>query len=298
MIGQIMVNNYPSMVAQSFPFIGDIDGFVEPGTGKKHPEICVTVPTSGSGGSVIAYKYNSTTNTIVQKWILPTSDRSGGTAITLFDFNNDGISELVYRDETVIRILNGIADGTAPVLASANATFSCISGTAFEYPVIADINGDGSANICVTCAAGYTGSPNYVRTYESSGVPWAPARSVWNQVNYEPLYINNDLTVPAVAFPKNREFNGRYLYNGALIQVPIVNKDFVPVVQAADAAITGFSLELRGQDSVYVHVKVHNIGVKNTNATLPLSVYRNGTYTAPAFVTQPIGKVLTPCDSI
>ena len=270
-----------SSYAHGYPFIGDIDGFVDPTTGKKHPEICLT-----NANRVYAYRYVGTTKKLTQKWSLTTTDNSGGTGITLFDFNNDGIKELVYRDETQVRILNGSANST-PVLAAPGASFACTSGTAWEYPVIADTDGDGSANICVTC-----GNHN-VRIFESAGTPWAPTRPVWNQVNYEPLYIRDNLTVPERPALKNISANGTYMYNGALIQVSIVDQQWQVAIPTSDAAVTNLWVEPHGSDSAYIKITVCNLGGKNTNMSLPVALYRNATYTAPVFKTKPVGVVLT-----
>ena len=126
-------NNY-----QGYAFIGDIDGDVEP-DGKRYPEICVTtIQTSPLRGKVSAYKYNPAGSPFYSlKWNLINSDTSGGTGITLFDFNNDGTNELVYRDMDSLYILNGVNNATPTV----RAKFRCTSGTAFEYPVIADLDG-------------------------------------------------------------------------------------------------------------------------------------------------------------
>lgn len=75
-------------------FIGDMDNDCE-------PEIGFTRSLR-----VYAYDYNGTT-TLQQKWQLLTSDLSGLTGITMFDFNNDGQQELLYRDETQLRVLDG-----------------------------------------------------------------------------------------------------------------------------------------------------------------------------------------------
>jgi|GEM_PF-2083963 len=304
-------SGYP---AHSFPFIGDIDGVVNSVTGKKHPEICLVTSRENhnSGGYVWAYKYNATTKNIDQKWRLETSDKSGGTGITLFDFNNDGKSELVYRDETHLRILDGSADAT-PVLAlpaganplfPAGSQFNCLSGTALEYPVIADTDGDGSANICVTCyeTATSTAATSYLRVYEGATNAWAPTRTVWNQVSYEPLQINENLTVPVFPMPKNAVFNGKYPYNGALIQVPtMVNSDFSIVTLAADPAVNKVWAERLNMDSVRIWVRIDNLGVKNTNASLPVALY--GTYPPPATANgthlqiKPVGANITPGNS-
>ena len=270
--------NYP---AHSFPFIGDIDGFTHPITNKKHPEICLVTAMENSslGGYVYAYKYTNST-TLTEKWKLNTTDRSGGTGITLFDFNNDGINELVYRDEKKLRILNGIIDNQQPSLADPGSEFACESGTALEYPVIADTDGDGSANICVTCAAGYGIAPNYLRVYESATQPWAPTRPVWNQTQYEPLHINNNLTAARFPIPKNMEFNGRYPYNGALIQVPIVNEHFNPIMVASDPAVVAIIITDAGGGNANVCVTIENKGDRNTNINLPVALYHTGYSTA------------------
>lgn len=280
-ISQFQIYSNPTYNAQSYPFIGDIDGVTDASTGKKYPEICVTIVNA-----VKAYKYDSATKTMVAKWSLPTSDASGGTGITLFDFNNDGISELVYRDQTLLRILNGAADAT-PVLADATASITCNSGTAFEYPVIADTDGDGSANICVTSSAGYGVAPHYLNVYESATQPWAPTRKVWNQVNYDPTQINENLTVPARYIPKNSVFNGKAPYNGALFQVPIVDENFDPIVEAADPAIDSLWVETISPTMARVMVRISNLGAKFTNTSLPVALY--GTLTPP---TTPDGTQL------
>src|SRR5690606_32036337 len=73
------------------PFIGDIDG-------DGRPEIVFV-----TNSRLRAYYYDGTN--VAEKWVLNTSDTSGVTTLTMFDFNNDGASELVYRDETDIRII-------------------------------------------------------------------------------------------------------------------------------------------------------------------------------------------------
>jgi hypothetical protein len=102
---------------------------------------------------------------------------------------------------------------------------------------------------------------------------------VWNQVNYEPLQINEDLTVPVFPIAKNRAFNGKYPYNGALIQVPtMVNSDFSIVQPAANPAVDSLWTET-DYPAVRLYVRIKNHGVRNTNASLPVALY--GTATPP-----------------
>ena len=133
------------------------------------------------------FSYNGTT-TLQVLYNLPTSDNSGHTGVTMFDFNQDGLNELVYRDEDLLRIMNG-RTGTNLT------TYPIKSGTGMEYPVVADVDGDGEAEIIVS---GYTTTTSQQRLYcfESGGTPWAPARSVWNQPGYHVTNVNDDLTIP------------------------------------------------------------------------------------------------------
>ena len=296
-----------STIYQSYPFVGDIDGNTG-GNTDRYPEICVVTYLK-----VNAYKYNPATKKYGTKWTLTTTDSSGGTGITLFDFNNDGIQELVYRDETQLRILNGAADVLEPKLALLpgakpgfpnGSAFTCYSGTAFEYPVIADTDGDGSANICVTCAATNSGTrhPEYLRVYESATDPWAPTRTVWNQVSYDILQINEDLTVPSFPIPKNTIFNSKYPYNGALIQVPtMVNTDFSVVMLAADPAINKIWLEQLNLTTMRVWVRIDNLGSKNTNAFLPVALYETNPLPTPPdnshIAIKQVGTNIIPGDS-
>ncbi|WP_375578872.1 VCBS repeat-containing protein [Marivirga tractuosa] len=127
-------------------------------------------------------------------------ETSGITGATLFDFNGDGKSEIVYRDEDYLYIMNG-NDG------SINTQIHCRSRTSVEYPIVADVDADGSTEICVTCVSedhspGTPGrslglnTPAEVRVYKSGGEPWVPSRKVWNQHAYFNVNINDDLTVP------------------------------------------------------------------------------------------------------
>ncbi len=124
---------------------------------------------------------------------------SGFTGTTVFDFNNDGAVETVYRDESYLYIING-KDG------STYASTPCKSRTANEYPIVADVNGDGITEICVTCATDNNASiepsdnqrQGHVRTYTSDLEPWVPARKIWNQHGYFNVNINDDLTIPKI----------------------------------------------------------------------------------------------------
>lgn len=70
-------------------------------------------------------------------WSVPTRDASSRvTGSTVFDLDGDGRAEILYNDERYFRVLNG---ETGAVRYEVRST----SGTAFEYPIAADVDGDG-----------------------------------------------------------------------------------------------------------------------------------------------------------
>ncbi len=201
------------------PFIGDMDGDGSPEIGVVRKE------------RLIAYKYDGTT-TFQQFWLLNTNDTSGETGLTMFDFNQDGVQEIVYRDETDLRIINGSTTTPANLV-----TIPCGSGTGADTPVVTDVDDDGAADICVPCGGNGAQTGN-IRAYESPSKPWAPARKVWNQYGYHVTNINDNLSVPRQQ--QNNAFNftpnGRIL-NNFMVQASAYDKAGNFFRPAADATI-------------------------------------------------------------
>jgi hypothetical protein len=159
--------------------VGDLDGDCL-------PEIIMTFRNE-----LRAYRYNGTP-ALELLYSLPVADGSGRTGATLFDFNQDGRQEIVYRDELSLRVMEG---ATGAVLAA----FPLQHRTDHERPIIADVDGDGQAEILIDGHQGEGPDQEVdlrVYCFGSSGAPWAPARSVWNQYAYNVTNINDDLTVP------------------------------------------------------------------------------------------------------
>ena len=142
----------------------------------------------GDGFNELAVVGNNTMRVIEgdlsTKWTLVSIDGSNKTSATAFDFEGDGNTEVIYRDEQFLYVLDGVTG-------SVKAQIGCTSGTRTEMPVIADVDADGEADIIVTCG-------NETRVYESDQIPWMPTRSVWNTPSYSPTFVNDDLTIPAI----------------------------------------------------------------------------------------------------
>ena len=114
-------------------------------------------------------------------------DSSGIAAGTAFDFLGDGIAEAMYADETTLYIFDGQGQ---PLL-----TQQRTSVTQWEFPVVADVDNDGSAEIVVVSNMYGQSSPpvQVIRDVEDR---WIPARRIWNQHTYHVTNVREDGTIP------------------------------------------------------------------------------------------------------
>jgi hypothetical protein len=184
-------------------------------------------------------------------WAQPSQDQSSNcTGSSVFDFNGDGKAEVVYRDECFVRVYDG-KSGT--VLYSSPAS----SGTGYEYPVIADVDGDFATEIVVprtkgiTCPAGpdklFPGSGDFQL---SSGFVvlrdpedrWVASRPVWNQHAYSITNVTDDARIPKSSqVLRNWEQPGlnnfRQNTQGAL--APLALADLTVELQDADSLCEG-----------------------------------------------------------
>ena len=137
-----------------------------------------------------AYTMFDTDGTVV--WSNPTEDDSSSrTGSAVFDFEGDGISEVVYADEHDLFVYSG-PDGAILLDETGHA-----SGTLYEYPLIADVDNDGSTEIVLASndygIAGWQG----ITVIGDLNDSWAPARPVWNQYAYHITNVDGDSGIPA-----------------------------------------------------------------------------------------------------
>jgi hypothetical protein len=129
-------------------------------------------------------------------WTKATHDcSSSGTGSSLFDFNGDGRPEVVYSDEYFLRIYEGETGNV--LFETCNTTH-----TLNEYPVIADVDNDGQADIVVVSNAHNQNikcngtQQSGVRVLSSALGGWVRTRRVWNQHAYHITNIEEDGTIP------------------------------------------------------------------------------------------------------
>lgn len=321
------VYSAPGQGNHSYIYIGDIDGkkqngkllpeisilsgrpFLNSGTSMQgipvHPNVgdgyITTNKTisSSSQGAIVAFTWDNNAGLSINEklkvsFMLEHDDRSINTGFTLFDFDNDGIQDICYRDERNLRIISAKKSYVA-LNESDNSvirfTSSALSFTGYEYPVIADIDGDASADMIVMgrSSGGTDNARGYIFAIEGANGDLAPAPKVWNQFMYSPLKINEDLTTPKKSLhPLDPNFAHKrtdtdteptYIYNNTITQTTFysVNEDNVvkPIVRTPDAEILDLAIDM---GSNTVSFKLTNTGDASLNPEIPINIYQNGTY--------------------
>lgn len=202
---------------------------------------------------------------LVLQWIRTINDSlSGILSLTVYDFNNDGKPEVVYRDSQELVVVDGPTGQTKIWSAS------CQSHTWTEGPVVADVNGDGNTDICITCytnAGVFDASVNTVqqqslgqtRLYYSTTNAWLPTRKIWNQHPYYVTNINDNLTLPFPQVDPSLIFSTATCPNGLpgpqrplnlfMNQVPRLSRDGCPEFPAPDLTFTGDTPSTGGIDT-------------------------------------------------
>lgn len=153
-------------------------------------EVEVAVP---SGTYFYMYDTDGT-----ELWRAAMQDYSGLAGCSGYDMDGDGIYEVLFADEIALRLYDG---ATGAVLYQ---SFAHNSGTLFEYPVIADVDADGSAEIVV---AENLGSLMGLTVYGHGGDGWPAAGPTWPVHDFAVSNIDADGTVPTTPTASWLEYN-------------------------------------------------------------------------------------------
>lgn len=135
--------------------------------------------------------------------------RGATSGASVFDFDGDRRSEVVYADQCFMRILDGL---TGDVLFSVPRS----STTRWDYPVIADVDGDFHTEIVtasndndptLNCAAQDPlntreqvafRATHGITVWADADKRWAGSRPIWNQHAYSITNVNDDGTIPVM----------------------------------------------------------------------------------------------------
>lgn len=222
-------------------------------------------------------------------WGQPSQDFSSSiTGSSVFDFNGDGVAEAVYRDECYLRVYNGTS---GQVLYSSPAS----SGTGYELPVIADVDGDFATEIVVARAdnganAGtglrecrspdqlYPQSGNFIKStgfiiLRDPEDRWVSSRPIWNQHAYSITNVMEDARIPrASQAARNWEMPGlnnfRQNVQGTLTRGNIAD---------LTVSIDGASLLCAGSGRIPLSARVCNRGTDAVADGAPAQFYVPGT---------------------
>jgi hypothetical protein len=127
------------------------------------------------------------------KWAAVIQDSSSNrTGSSVFDFEADGAAEVVYGDEIRLWVFRGTDGGVLFQTPKSSCTW-------YEYPLVADVDGDGSAEILGVgnnnCGFG---TQRGVFVWGDADDEWVLTRPLWNQHTYHITNVNVDGTIPAV----------------------------------------------------------------------------------------------------
>jgi len=270
---------------KSIPLIADIDndGMLE----------IVLQSGASTNRQIQAYKYNAVTQSFSLMWDMVPDEDTFSNSFTAFDFNLDGLLELIICDQSTLKIVNGSGkshlthNDTVPVYVLSSLPYS--ETTIMQYPVIADVDADGSAEIVSV-------GSSKLNIFKSSGQPWAPARPVWNQYLYNVTNINKDLTVPATLFDNATAFTDpqgvvRRPFNNFLQQATTLDQYGRPFVQLANLFIVGNPTVEFEKDDISVEIEVCNTGELAFASPMYISVY---TASGDLVQTEEIAQGLLP----
>jgi cysteine-rich repeat protein len=186
---------FPRGGKASRPAIADINGDGE-------PEI-VLFPRGASSDQydyVIALDKNGN-----ELWRSEALDPEGNPpSISAADLDGDGAAEVLWNGS-----ISGftIFDGKTGNVLYRNPLARSLS--AFDYPVIADVDADGHLEVV-------TGSWDGLYIFGNDN-GWGGGRKVWNQSDYRITNVNDDLSIPEVQ-PESWQLHNTYLFQEALPQ--------------------------------------------------------------------------------
>lgn len=214
----------------------------------------------------------------------------GYTGVSSFDFNGNGYNEIIYRNEEGLFILDVGLDETSTKI-------DCKSTALDEYPIIIDIDGDGSTEICVSCAKDNnldleeTSNTQYgqIRVYKADqGESWQPTRSVWNQHAYYNVNINDDLSIPIVQQNASKPFSTNICtlgptrpLNNFMSQTTFLDVNGCPSFVSPDVEL--ISIEWLGHNSCItnsgsVMLVIENSGDYPLSGNLPVTFYNGSPF--------------------
>jgi hypothetical protein len=238
------------------------------------------LPEIGVAGASAYAVFDPHGETPVLWWSATQDYSSNATGSSVFDFEGDGVAEVVYADECYVRVYRG-TDG-AVVLRIPNST-----ATIHEYPLVADVDADGRSEIvvvandrtpslrtqCLSADPSWTGARRGLFVYGDARNQWMRTRRVWNQHAYHVTNVTSvGGRIPTVE-ANNWEVPGLNNYRQ--------NVQGEGVFNAPDLVVLALEVLLdRCPTTATLRARVANEGSLGVGAGVPVA-FRAGTPDAP-----------------
>ena len=246
------------------PTIADFDGDGE-------PEVGVAGKTN--------YVVFETDGTVL--WQQPTQDASSAaTGSSVYDFEGDGIADVVYADETTLYVYSG-KDGAIKLNYAEHA-----SATIIEYPLVADVDGDDQVEI-VVAHTGYNGPEFGITVLGDMDKSWRPGRRIWNQHAYNITNVTDDGGVPKLPDPNWLTYNN--FRSGDLSAADGLAAPDLKLI-APDSCLN----ECLGGTQAIVWYQLANLGAGALTAGATVEVYGTTMGVEKLLATQEFDMVLAP----
>jgi len=163
-------------------------------------ETATTAGTDSIGIVYAGYKavdmYNAKGELV---WSVENDDiGSGKIGVSAYDFDADGIDEVLVQDHFKVRILDGQTGKELAVIDNS-------TGTLWEYPIVVDLEGDNNAEMIVV-ANNYDSKYSinkgvYVYQSAQDDKPWTNATRIWNQHSFNLTNITQAGQIPETYQP-------------------------------------------------------------------------------------------------
>jgi hypothetical protein len=227
-------------------------------------------------------------------WTVSTQDVSSSvTGSSVFDFDGDGRAEVIYDDECYVHVYDGPTGRVDFEIANS----SC---TAYEMPVVADVDGSGAAgllvpanNVCrIECPWGshQVNGTHGLQLFHSPSDSWVASRPVWNEHSYHLTNVDDFGAVPAKEPPSW----GPHTLNSFRQNFQGTGTFAAPDLTPVRAWLDGTACP----ESLVMNVEVANTGSRAVRAGAPVSFYEETDTGRQLIGTTTINQLLRPGDRV
>ena len=208
-------------------------------------------------------------------WRSAINDSSGLAGCSGYDVNGDGAYEVLYADQNNLYIY----DGVSGVVNYQNGNHD--SATVWEYPVTADVDNDGSAEIII---ASNNGTWQGITVFGHAGDGWPKSGTTWGTHDFAVTNLNVDGSVPTVP-------EASWLAYNVFRARPSVDDAFAArsdlVVEITDQCVS--TCDAGG--TVQVAWQVYNQGAEDVAAGAEITLYMVSGGVETAFVTLSLDAI-------